>query len=244
MTSPTGTGPEAHRPLPAAPKSDKLDMRFKHAKILLRGRTPAEILRERIETEAKIVENKLKVNAFINHQVDCHLMSISGQHLAYAVRGHGITKIVSTLTGALFAQGVALHMGVPLVMAVDSPPLTSGPDTAVYHSILSGSVDDGTGLVTRTDSLYLSSEFVGPGDCILVLDIFLASGSTALALTDLVAKSGASLLGYGFMIEKRFEYGRQKLPAGIPVEALVSIASVEGGVVQFYEGGNNEMELS
>eukprot|EP00965_Chrysotila_dentata_P125654 4154058-Pleurochrysis_carterae.AAC.3 len=149
-----------------------VDMKHEKAMLLIGGKTPPEILRERIESSASVVPDSetgapmLKVSSFINHQVDCHLMSICGQHLAYRSRGRfGTSKILATKTGALLAQSCALHMRLPLVVALDQPPVGAN-GCKVYEN----------------GGNYISSEFLTSEDRVLVLDLFLSSGIDSLAI--------------------------------------------------------------
>mmetsp|Transcript_46669 Transcript_46669/g.101416 ORF Transcript_46669/g.101416 Transcript_46669/m.101416 type:complete len:248 (-) Transcript_46669:375-1118(-) len=202
-----------------------VDMKHEKAMLLIGGKTPPEILRERIESSASVVPDSetgapmLKVSSFINHQVDCHLMSICGQHLAYRSRGRfGTSKILATKTGALLAQSCALHMRLPLVVALDQPPVGAN-GCKVYEN----------------GGNYISSEFLTSEDRVLVLDLFLSSGSTASALSQLAKDAGANVVGYGFMIEKAYERGRSKLLPNVPVESLCSIETIDKGKVSFQD---------
>ena len=79
-----------------------VEMRYKHAMILINGQSPAQILQERITKEGTQANGTtLRLHSFINHQVDCHLMSICGQHLAYRFRGLGANKIIAPRSGSL-----------------------------------------------------------------------------------------------------------------------------------------------
>jgi xanthine phosphoribosyltransferase len=82
--------------------------------------------------------------------------------------------------------------------------------------------------------LMISPEYLGPRDRVLVIDDFLASGSTIRALVELVQNAGATLVGIGAVIEKRFEGGREALAdLGVPVETLACIASMDNGKIVF-----------
>ena len=84
--------------MPSSPaQRAPLDIRFKHAMLLIDGKTPTEILQEQIRENGVIVgpERMLKVNHFVNHQVDPHLMSICGKDLAVRFRGLGVTRLLS-----------------------------------------------------------------------------------------------------------------------------------------------------
>ena len=225
-----------------------LDIRFKHAMLLIDGKTPTEILQEQIRENGVIVgpERMLKVNHFVNHQVDPHLMSICGKDLAVRFRGLGVTRLLSARSGAILGHCCALHLRLPLVLALDQPPLTSSADTEVFQVSASdtqgSSGSDGvrgrhpSGLIS---TLYCSSEFLCKDDRVLIIDAFLSTGSTARMCSELVAAAGASVVGFGFLIEKCFENGRATLPttnaAGerIEFESLAQLAAVTDGEISF-----------
>jgi len=225
-----------------------LDIRFKHAMLLIDGKTPTEILQEQIRENGVIVgpERMLKVNHFVNHQVDPHLMSICGKDLAVRFRGLGVTRLLSARSGAILGHCCALHLRLPLVLALDQPPLTSSADTEVFQVSASdtqgSSGSDGvrgrhpSGLIS---TLYCSSEFLCKDDRVLIIDAFLSTGSTARMCSELVASAGASVVGFGFLIEKCFENGRATLPttnaAGerIEFESLAQLAAVTDGEISF-----------
>ena len=156
-----------------------LDIRFKHAMLLIDGKTPTEILQEQIRENGVIVgpERMLKVNHFVNHQVDPHLMSICGKDLAVRFRGLGVTRLLSARSGAILGHCCALHLRLPLVLALDQPPLTSSADTEVFQVSASdtqgSSGSDGvrgrhpSGLIS---TLYCSSEFLCKDDRVLIID--------------------------------------------------------------------------
>ena len=87
-------------------------------------------------------------------------------------------------------------------------------------------------------TLSISGEYVSPAECVLIVDDFLFQGTTSAALADMALEGGATLAGFGFVIEKTFAGGRDRLASyGVPVEALVSIASMDpdAGVIRFVE---------
>ena len=235
--------------MPSSPaQRAPLDIRFKHAMLLIDGKTPTEILQEQIRENGVIVgpERMLKVNHFVNHQVDPHLMSICGKDLAVRFRGLGVTRLLSARSGAILGHCCALHLRLPLVLALDQPPLTSSADTEVFQVSASdtqgSSGSDGvrgrhpSGLIS---TLYCSSEFLCKDDRVLIIDAFLSTGSTARMCSELVAAAGASVVGFGFLIEKCFENGRATLPttnaAGerIEFESLAQLATVTDGEISF-----------
>lgn len=206
-------------------------MKHKHAMLLINGETPAIILRNRILSEGTTLEgNVLKLNAFVNHQVDCQLMSYCGQHLAYRFKHAGIaaTKIIAPRSGALLAQSCALHTRLPLVMAVTQPPMTSSTDAVVYSATRPAG-----GQYTADTRIYISSEFLTPADRVIILDDVLSSGKMTAACIELVKQSGAKLVGCGFLIEKMYDSGRMLLPVDVMIEPVVKVRSVTDGIIEF-----------
>ena len=130
-------------------------MRYKHAMILINGKSPAQILRERIEFEGTLPSGALKLQMFLNHQVDCALLATCGQHLAYRFTHatQEFTKILAPRSGVVVAQACAVHMHLPMVIAVTKPPMTSSPNAVLYkHTRPQG------GVYTEETDLYVSSE--------------------------------------------------------------------------------------
>jgi xanthine phosphoribosyltransferase len=181
-------------------------------------------LKERVLREGKDLGNGiLKVDGFINHQVDPTLMFDCGSELARLFREAAATKV---LTAEISGIGPALltgyHLGVPVVYARKAKPITM-PDQVFLT--LSHSHTKGTAV-----ELMVSPEYLSPDDRVLIIDDFLASGATILALIRLARAAGATLVGVGALIEKRFEGGRDALAhEGVPVHALVCVTSMADG---------------
>jgi xanthine phosphoribosyltransferase len=187
-------------------------------------------LRKRVLHEGKNLGNGiLKVDGFINHQVDPRLMDACGKEFARRFRGVGATKVLTAeISGIAPALTTALHLGLPIVYARKHKPLTM-PDQ-VYLT-LSPSHTKG-----NIVELIVSPEYLAGGERILIIDDFLASGATILGLVRLAQSAGASIVGIGALIEKTFERGRQALSSlGVPVESLVRIRLMEGDQIYFEE---------
>ena len=187
-------------------------------------------LRERILTEGRNLGNGiLKVDTFINHQVDVGLMIAAGQELARRFRTQGATRVLTAeISGIAPALATALALGVPVVYARKVRPVTM-PDGAFRETAPSHTKG-------RLVELFVSPEIISPGDRILVVDDFLATGQTIAALIRIVDRAGATLVGVGAVIEKSFEGGRQFLASrGVPIEALVTIRSMDDGRIEFAE---------
>jgi xanthine phosphoribosyltransferase len=185
-------------------------------------------LKERILLEGKNLGNGiLKVDGFINHQVDPMLMDACGRELARRFKGIGATKVLTAeISGIAPAVSTAFHLGLPVVYARKHKPITM-PDQVFLT--LSPSHTKG-----RMVELIISPEYLGEGERVLVIDDFLATGATILGLIRLAQTAGSNIVGIGALIEKTFEGGRGALSSlGIPIEALVQIVSMEGDQITF-----------
>ncbi len=168
----------------------------------------------------------LKVDALLNHQLWPALTREMGAHLAAHFAPLSPNKILTAeVSGIAPALVTALNLNVPLLYARKRRPVTMTGPVFVARSLSR----TGGGEVT----LFVSGEFLGPGDRVVVIDDFLASGGTLLALADLISQGGATLLGVGCVIEKAFERGRERLAhLSVPVHtlAVVQAMSEEGGI--------------
>lgn len=187
-----------------------------------------QALKERILKEGKNLGGGiLKVDGFINHQVDPVLMDECGREFARRFKAIGATKVLTAeISGIAPAVTTALHLGLPVVYARKHKPITM-PDQ-VYLT-LSPSHTKG-----RMVELIISPEYLAGGERVLIIDDFLASGATIMGLVRLAQTAGASVVGIGALIEKRFEGGRKVLePLGVPIESLACISSMEGDEILF-----------
>jgi xanthine phosphoribosyltransferase len=187
-------------------------------------------LRERILNEGMYLGNGiLKVDAFMNHQVDPLLMQGIGYEFARRFRGQHPTKILTAETSGIApALAAGMMLQVPVVFARKSKPLTLShePYSATAPSHTRG------GLVT----LMVSHEFLSAGDRVLIVDDFLATALTIRALANIVLQSGATLVGIGAVIEKAFEGGRGALQdLDVQVESLAVIERFDGDKIIFAE---------
>ncbi len=185
-------------------------------------------LKERILKEGKNLGNGiLKVDGFINHQVDPALMDACGREFARRFQTLGATKVLTAeISGIAPAVATALHLGLPVVYARKHKPITM-PDQVLLT--LAPSHTKG-----RTVELIVSPEFLSGGEKVLIIDDFLASGQTILGLVRLAEAAGAKVVGVGALIEKTFEGGREALqPLHIPIEALARITAMENGTITF-----------
>jgi xanthine phosphoribosyltransferase len=189
-----------------------------------------QALTDRITREGRNLGNGiLKVDSFINHQVDPGLMDTCGRELAARFARVGATKILTAeISGIAPALMTAKHLNLPVVYARKTKPVTMPNEVFLT---LAPSHTKG-----RTVELIVSPEFLGPGDRILIIDDFLASGQTILGLARLAQVAGASVVGIGALVEKTFEGGRDVLKAlNVPIEALAMIANMDEGKIIFAE---------
>ena len=187
-----------------------------------------EKLKERILREGRHLGNGiLKVDSFLNHQVDPLLLMECGAELARRFAHVGATKVLTAeISGIAPAFATAYHLGLPMVFARKHKPATM-PDTVFLT--LTPSHTKG-----RMVELMISPEYIGPRDKVLIIDDFLASGETLLGLVRLAEAAGARVVGIGTVIEKTFEGGREKLAAlGVPIESLAQIAALDGERIVF-----------
>ena len=187
-------------------------------------------LKLRILTDGKNLGGGiLKVDGFINHQVDPQMMDACGVELARRFTHIGATKIMTAeISGIAPALMTARHMGLSVVYARKSKPVTM-PDQ-VYLTLAPSHTKG------RNVELIVSPEYLRHGERILIIDDFLASGATILGLIRLATVAGAEVVGVGAMIEKEFEGGRKALEhLNIPVESLACIISMDNDAVVFKE---------
>lgn len=187
-----------------------------------------EQLKERILAEGINIGNGiLKVDGFINHQVDPVLINEAGKEFARIFKDYAPTKILTAeISGIAPALLTGLHMNLPVVFARKHKPITM-PDQVLLT--LTPSHTKG-----RTVELIISPEYLGKDERVLIIDDFLASGMTILGLIRLAEAAGSTVVGVGALIEKTFEEGRQLLEKmNIPVHSLARIKSMENDKILF-----------
>ena len=189
-----------------------------------------EILKERILKEGRAAgEGILKVDNFLNHQIDVQLMEQIGEEFYRIFKDKHITKVLTIeASGIAIGVFVARALGVPLVFAKKT--MSKNMD----GEILTASIMSYTkGLVYLIN---VAKKFINEKDNILLIDDFLANGSALLGLAEIVHKGGANLIGAGIVIEKSYQPGRKRAEdADIDVHSLVSIAEIKEGAVVFKE---------
>jgi xanthine phosphoribosyltransferase len=187
-----------------------------------------EELKQRILRDGKYLGNGiLKVDGFINHQVDPALMDACGVELARRFQHVGATKVLTAeISGIAPAVTTALHLGLPVVYARKTKPITM-PDQVFLT--LSPSHTKG-----RMVELIVSPEYLARGERVLIIDDFLATGATILGLARLAQTAGSTLVGIGALVEKSFEGGREALAhLGVPIESLACIVAMDADQIIF-----------
>ncbi len=190
-------------------------------------------LEERILRDGKNLGGGiLKVDSFVNHQVDPLLMDACGREFARLFASVHATKVLTAeISGIAPALTTAIHLGLPVVYARKTKPITM-PDQVFLT--LAPSHTKG-----RTVELIVSPEYLAHNERVLIIDDFLASGQTILGLVRLAEASGSKVVGIGALIEKSFEGGREALKSlGVPVESLACITKMDEGKIEFSKAEN------
>lgn len=190
-----------------------------------------QALIERIRSEGKNLGGGiLKVDSIINHQLDPPLMEGMGKAFARRFSNVAIDRILTAeISGIAPALMTGIELSVPVVYARKKKPITmAGPvflETAPSHT------KGGETL------LLVAAEFLHAGENVLIIDDFLATGQTLLALARIVASANANLVGVGVVVEKTFEGGRERMleKHDVPIQALATITSMEGETITVRE---------
>jgi xanthine phosphoribosyltransferase len=185
-------------------------------------------LEDRILRDGKILGGGiLKVDSFVNHQVDPLLMDSCGREFARLFASVGATKVLTAeISGIAPALTTAIHLGLPVVYARKTKPITM-PDQ-VYLTLAPSHTKG------RMVELIVSPEYLANGEKVLIIDDFLATGQTILGLARLAEASGSRIVGIGALIEKIFEGGRDVLkPLNVPIYSLACITAMDDDQVVF-----------
>ncbi len=188
--------------------------------------TGTDLLRRAILERGRVEGTLLKVDDFLNHRVEPELIAAVGADLAaYFAEAAPQVVLTAEASGIAPALTCALSLGVPMVFA--KKYLGPGAREVLAREVFSPT----RGMEYRVE---VSRRALARGERLLVVDDFLAGGRTAEALGEIAEEAGCPVAGFGFAIEKTFQEGRRRLAAhGWRVEALVRVASLEGGRVAF-----------
>ena len=187
-----------------------------------------QLLKDRILKDGRVMSgNVLKVDSFLNHQMDIGLFSEIGREFKRRFSDCDINKILTIeASGIGIACIVAQYFDVPVVFAKKNPTKNIAGEvyTSRVESFTHGKVYD----------IIVSKRFLSPEDRVLIIDDFLANGCALKGLIELVNGAGATLVGAGIVIEKGFqEGGRLIRDMGVRVESLAIVDAMDDGGVTF-----------
>ena len=185
-----------------------------------------ESLGRKVKEDGVVIDEKiLKVDGFLNHQIDAKLMNDVGKTFYESFKDAGITKILTIeASGIAPAIMASFHFDVPCLFAKKAKPSTlkDGFYSTDIHSFTKN----------KTSTVIVSEEFLGADDKVLIIDDFLANGDASLGLNDIVKQANETTVGVGIVVEKSFQNGRQRLEdAGLYVSSLCKVASLKGNKV-------------
>lgn len=173
--------------------------------------------------------NVLKVDAFLNHQVDPELMLHVGQEFARRFADEGITKIWTVESSGIapaVMTGLALQLPVIFARKHKSLTLNSNMYVADVYSYTK----------KTTNRISISKKYVAPDDKVLMIDDFLANGQAVEGMLEIADQAGIQVAGAGIVIEKSFQPGGQELrDRGVRVESLARIKSLADNQIEFEE---------
>ena len=187
-----------------------------------------KLLEDRILKDGTVLPgNVLKVDCFLNHQIDVRLIKELGKALYEEFRNYEITKILTVeASGIVIACAAADHFDVPVVFAKKGHHKNVGTDVyaADVHSFTKG----------ITNTVCVSKKFINAEDKVLIIDDFLADGQACLGLKSICEQAGAAVVGFGIAIEKGFQNGGKLLrQTGLPVVSLAIVASMTDDSICF-----------
>lgn len=187
-----------------------------------------ELLKRKILEQGSIIGNDiLKVDSFLNHQIDVDLFNEMGKEFKRRFEGKIINKILTVeASGIGIACIAAQYFKVPVVFAKKHDAANMDKDTyeAQVYSFTKN----------KTYTVRVSKKYINSGDRVLIIDDFLANGNAVTGLVEIVRQGGASIEGVGIVIEKAFQDGRKKVEAlDVQVESLAIIESIKNGQLSF-----------
>lgn len=187
-----------------------------------------KLLEERIATEGiAIGTDILKVDMFLNHQMDVELLDEMGKEFKRLFEDSGATKVVTIeSSGIAIAVFVAKYLGLPALFAKKAKHKNVGDDV---YSANSYSFTHG-----KEYTMIVSKKYLNKGDKILIIDDFMAGGNACNALIDIINQAGAEVVGIGIAIEKGFQPGGKNLrEKGYKVRSLAIVDSMNDGEISF-----------
>ena len=188
-----------------------------------------DLLKEKIKNDGIVInENVLKVDNFLNHQVDTKLMDLIGKEFADYFKSKNITKVVTIeSSGIAPAYATALKLDVPLVIFKKQSSAILDTETTIQTPVHS--------FTKNTDYILMASKkYLSENDNILIIDDFLANGQAAMGAYRILKEAGSSVAGIGIVIEKSFQDGRKKLEdLGLDVYSLARVSKISSDGIEF-----------
>ena len=188
-----------------------------------------DLLKEKIKNDGIVInENVLKVDNFLNHQVDTKLMDLIGKEFADYFKSKNITKVVTIeSSGIAPAYATALKLDVPLVIFKKQSSAILDTETTIQTPVHS--------FTKNTDYILMASKkYLSENDNILIIDDFLANGQAAMGAYRILKEAGSSVVGIGIVIEKSFQDGRKKLEnLGLDVYSLARVSKISSDGIEF-----------
>lgn len=187
-----------------------------------------KLLEEAIRSRGTVYPgNILKVDGFLNHQIDPDILRAIGEEVYRLYKDAGVTKILTIeASGIAIAAICAQFFNVPMVFAKKSA--TTNISKSVYKTVVHSYTHN------RDYDVLVSKDYLKDSDNVLIIDDFLSNGAALTGLIDLVKQAGASLAGAAIAIEKRFQPGGRTLRAqGIRIESLAVVESMDDGNIVF-----------
>lgn len=188
-------------------------------------------LKEKIITDGVVLkEDVLKVDSFLNHQIDSKVLTEIAKEFLDYFKEKEITKVMTIeASGIAPAILVSSKLDVPMLFAKKAEPSTMKNEDQYATDVHSYTKN-------KTSRVLVSKKYLQPEDKVLIIDDFLANGEAALGLIDLVEQADAEVVGVGICIEKSYQPGRQKLEdKGVDIFSICRIASLANGEVTFVE---------
>ncbi|HLR91548.1 MAG TPA: xanthine phosphoribosyltransferase [Atopostipes sp.] len=188
-------------------------------------------LKEKLKTDGVVINDSvLKVDSFLNHQIDPAVLHEINQEFIEYFKEKEITKIMTVeASGIAPAILIASQLDVPMLFAKKTEPSTLLNDEQYATNVHSYTKN-------KTSRVLVSKKYLKSEDKVLIIDDFLANGEAALGLIDLVEQADAEVVGVGICVEKSFQPGRQKLEEkGVDVFSICRIASLENNEITFVE---------
>lgn len=195
-----------------------------------------KLLQNKINEDGIVLSDTvLKVDSFLNHQIDPQLMYEIGKEFAERFRKEGITKILTIESSGIAPSVMAgLQLNVPVIFARKRKSLT------LINELYSSTVYSFT--KQESNEISISKKYLNDEDCVLIIDDFLANGQAAIGLADIAKQANAKIAGFGIVIEKGFQDGGKNLRAdGYRVESLAIVSSLENGEVIFAQDQMKEL---